>query len=613
MPGLPAILPFNDTLGETIPPDTPHAVSVSLPTWRSNVGYEEGERWVVDKMQCGYPRFFIHKSIQRLAQSIVQQHGSLETDNAMLFPTRSCAIRCRDFIVHQNPTMNDSAIRILEFVAHPDKFSLADSKRVRPRVTAVVYPQELWPTAKVFWQHTGEGVSSRQAEFCQRALDDGTMMKQSSLSPPRTPRLPKGPRRYRKHTSVDHDAGDGVDGNVNGESNAATETSIPDSAQFVEERYGRNLSVEFARQAKLAIRQRIAGSLAIDMDIPQSLEEVADAANERSRDIPGFSVDDVYLYPGGMNSIFHAHRSLKLSRGEMPSIMYGFPYVDTLKVLQKFGPSPTFYGFGSADELDDLERRLESGERYLSLFCEFPGNPLLRTPDLKRIRALADKYDFAVVVDETIGNFLNIHVLPYADVIVSSLTKIFSGDSNVMGGSMILNPQSRYYEGLKHVLETEYEDNQFEEDSVYLERNSRDFVSRSHRVNHNGELIADILRTHPAVKQVNYPKYADTKHYYDACKLPDGGYGGLLSATFYDIEDAKVFYDHLDTQKGPSLGTNFTLASPFVILAHYNELDWAAQYGCEASLVRFSVGLEEAKVLKSIFEFALAAIPGKAS
>lgn len=51
-----------------------------------------------------------------------------------------------------------------------------------------------------------------------------------------------------------------------------------------------------------------------------------------------------------------------------------------------------------------------------------------------RIRALADKYNFAVVVDETVGNFLNVHVLPYADVVVSSLTKVFSGDSNVMGG-----------------------------------------------------------------------------------------------------------------------------------------------------------------------------------
>ena len=68
------------------------------------------------------------------------------------------------------------------------------------------------------------------------------------------------------------------------------------------------------------------------------------------------------------------------------------------------------------------------------MFTEFPGNPLLKSPDLRRIRELADKYDFVVVIDETVGNFLNVNVLPYADVVVSSLTKVFSGDSNVMGG-----------------------------------------------------------------------------------------------------------------------------------------------------------------------------------
>ena len=68
------------------------------------------------------------------------------------------------------------------------------------------------------------------------------------------------------------------------------------------------------------------------------------------------------------------------------------------------------------------------------MFTEFPGNPLLKSPDLRRIRELADKYHFVVVIDETVGNFLNVNVLPYADIVVSSLTKVFSGDSNVMGG-----------------------------------------------------------------------------------------------------------------------------------------------------------------------------------
>ena len=33
------------------------AVSVSLPTWSANVGYEEGEEWVMSRMTTGYPRY----------------------------------------------------------------------------------------------------------------------------------------------------------------------------------------------------------------------------------------------------------------------------------------------------------------------------------------------------------------------------------------------------------------------------------------------------------------------------------------------------------------------------------------------------------------------------
>jgi cystathionine gamma-synthase len=111
-----------------------------------------------------------------------------------------------------------------------------------------------------------------------------------------------------------------------------------------------------------------------------------------------------------------------------------FTYVDTLKILQKWGPGCYFYGYASSADLDSLEQLLENGEKILALFCEFPSNPLLVSPDLHRLRQLADKHDFAIVIDETIGNFINIAVLEAADIVVSSLTKIFSGASNVMGG-----------------------------------------------------------------------------------------------------------------------------------------------------------------------------------
>ena len=123
-----------------------------------------------------------------------------------------------------------------------------------------------------------------------------------------------------------------------------------------------------------------------------------------------------------------------------------FPYTYTLKCLEKWGPGCHFLGKGLDEDIDELERILEresetSTPPALALFTEFPSNPLLRSANLPRLRTLADKYDFLIVVDETIGNFVNVEVLPYADIVVSSLSKIFSGDANVMGGRYVLSSQ----------------------------------------------------------------------------------------------------------------------------------------------------------------------------
>jgi cystathionine gamma-synthase len=231
----------------------------------------------------------------------------------------------------------------------------------------------------------------------------------------------------------------------------------------------------------------------------------------------------------------------------------------------------------------------------------------LTCPDLKRIRRLADEYDFAVVVDETIGTFGNINVLPAADIVVSSLTKIFSGDSNVMGGSIILNTNGRYYKQIKSAMGDVFEDTYWPEDVVFMERNSRDFLNRVDRISTNAEAICATLRKHRSVKDIFYPKYNPSKHHYDEYRLANRGYGGLLSIVFHSRQQAEVFYDSMEIAKGPSLGTNFTLCSPYVLLAHYQELPWAAQFGVPADLVRISVGLEDTDVLRSTFDRALEA------
>jgi cystathionine gamma-synthase len=163
---------------------------------------------------------------------------------------------------------------------------------------------------------------------------------------------------------------------------------------------------------------------------------------------------------------------------------------------------------------------------------------------------------------------------------------------------------------LKKIWNEDYVDNHWAEDSIFLERNSRDFVSRIERIGINAEAICDVLTAHPRVKQVNYPKSSPTRPNYEKCRNPRGNYGGLLSATFHSRADAIAFFDALDTVKGPSLGTNFTLSSPYVILAHYGELDWCKSWGVESDLIRFSVGLEETAKLVGVFRRALEAMEG---
>ncbi|KAK4156405.1 pyridoxal phosphate-dependent transferase [Chaetomidium leptoderma] len=594
-------------LGESIPPHTAHAVSVSLPTWKSNIGYEEGEDWVVGRMSTGYPRFFIHRSIQAFAADIVARVGAKDS-NAFLFPTRQIAARCVCFVKARAPPAVAASLDTVHLVLDSTKPAAEALLSLSPTISAVLCSKEAFPIVKQYWQHTGDGVSSRRAEFCHTLLKDGLLRldDEATTPAPASPKPCRGPKRYQRPSSLDATKATPPPSKLSSDRDVGTGPDTQETSRFLEERFGRNLDVSFVQPAKSAIKRRIAGALRSDSELttaPAPEHEM----ESNSRGVVNLREEDIFLFPCGMSAIFTSHRALLGARGNMKSINFGFSYVDTLKILEKFGPGVVFYGHASESDLDDLEKRLEGGERFLALFCEFPGNPLLTCPNLGRIRQLADKYDFAVVIDETIGTFANINVLPFADIVASSLTKIFSGDCNVMGGSAIFNPNGRYYAALQAWARTEYEDTYWPEDVMFMERNSRDFVSRIDRINANAEAICDVLRDSPLVQAVFYPKHNESRANYEACKLPNGGYGGLLSVVLRRPEQAVAFYDAVDTAKGPSLGTNFTLTSPYVLLAHYQELDWAEEFGVDRSLIRISVGLEETEHIVNVFKAALKA------
>ena len=321
----------------------------------------------------------------------------------------------------------------------------------------------------------------------------------------------------------------------------------------------------------------------------------------------GASAENVFLYPTGMAA---ARGALALAQGCRPgakSIQLGFPYVDVLKIQTVEGPGNHFFPKGEPSDLDAIEA-IVSQETISCVMTEFPGNALLRSVDILKLSRILRQYDVPLIVDDTVSTFVNTRLLPHADILLSSLTKSFSGVGDVMGGSLVFNSASPNFTRFSAEHESRFEDCLWVEDAQVLEINSRDAAERIQRMSETAEALCAFLVDHPKVKHLYYPKY-ETSENYRALMREGGGFGGLFSVVLEDAaRTAPLFYDALRVCKGPSLGNNFTLACPYTLLAHYKELDWVSSIGISPYLVRVSVGLEDKDALIARFEEVLAAL-----
>jgi cystathionine gamma-synthase len=174
-----------------------------------------------------------------------------------------------------------------------------------------------------------------------------------------------------------------------------------------------------------------------------------------------------------------------------------------------------------------------------------------------------------------------------------------------MGGALICNPRSPLHAELKRIVQAQHEELLWPEDAALLAHQAKTFPERMRRHNETGKLIAERLRQHRAVEHVWYPKW-EFAQAYEAVRRPDGGWGALITFLPKNAEvNSPAIYDRLPFCKGPSLGTIFTLACPFTLLAHYTELDWAESCGVSRFLIRISVGLEDPEELWQRLDRAL--------
>eukprot|EP00597_Dinobryon_sp_UTEXLB2267_P009643 CAMPEP_0170092444 /NCGR_PEP_ID=MMETSP0019_2-20121128/25810_1 /TAXON_ID=98059 /ORGANISM="Dinobryon sp., Strain UTEXLB2267" /LENGTH=404 /DNA_ID=CAMNT_0010312877 /DNA_START=243 /DNA_END=1456 /DNA_ORIENTATION=+ len=342
------------------------------------------------------------------------------------------------------------------------------------------------------------------------------------------------------------------------------------------------------------------------------------------------SNDAVAVTVSGMSAIFSAlrlalewHGKSSLSTSPAKMVVFGFPYVDTLKLLSRPELNPggvTFFGQGDAEDLQSLRVLLQQAQgQVAAIFTEFPTNPLLKCPDLTQLTALAAEFDCLLVVDDTISGFANVD--------------LFRSPGGV-GGYAVLKPHeavqwcgqrdgrrldSEWLRQTRRGLEGRSAEYAVPDqgdipplalaDLVPLELNSRDYSQRCARINRTALQLAEWLETQPAVERVYYPGTAaaggDMNYRSVLRGGEDSGFGCLVSLVLKPQYSTQRFHDALKLHKGPSLGTNFSLLCPYTLLAHYNELDWAETFGVSRNLLRLSVGLESFENLRGVFEYAL--------
>ena len=486
-----------EELGRPIP-DSVHAVSVALPRWQDVVGYEEKSLEVMAHLHSGYPRFVIHPLVQELARHI---GGGLP---CLPFPSRRAAELCVEFIRRSSADLSgthrreeaESGVKPDAAILFPPVGGYQAQIVEKDGVYGVVMANLGALAMKVFWQHTGLIVSTRQAE------------------------------------AVLVGRGGDADG----------------------------------AEARRSLRRQLAGFY--------------DCAE-----------DDVFLTPSGMAAQFAALRAVMQRSPGLPTAQLGFPYVDTLKLQQKFGRNAIL--LHDLDTISDDLHALIHRQPLAACFGEIPGNPLLGSADLSRIQPLLHEHRVPLVADDVVATPFNVDLSRHADLIATSLTKFILGTGDAMGGALICHPRSPLHAELKAIVRAQHEELLWGADAAVFDAQARSFPERMRRHNANGLLIAERLRAHPAVEKVWYPKW-EFSEAYEAVRRPDGGWGALVTFLPRNAETASPrIYDNMAVCKGPSLGTVFTLACPFTLLAHYTELDWAESCGVSRYLIRISVGLED--------------------
>ncbi len=286
--------------------------------------------------------------------------------------------------------------------------------------------------------------------------------------------------------------------------------------------------------------------------------------------------------------------------------LYGGTYRLFTRVLSRYGIRFTFVDMA---DLAATRAALEPSTKLI--WAETPTNPLLKLVDIAGIAAFKPA-GCALAVDNTFASpYFQSPLALGADIVVHSTTKYIGGHSDAVGGAAITNDAALAETIAFHQNAVGGVPGPF--DAWLTMRGAKTLAVRMREHARNAQAVAEFLEARDDVERVFYPGLASHPQH-ELAKRQMSGFGGMVSfALRGDGERAFAFAKATKLfSLAESLGGVESLVSIPARMTHGSiPPEDRARRGITDSLVRLSVGIEDAADLLDDLRAALDTTPAR--
>ena len=244
------------------------------------------------------------------------------------------------------------------------------------------------------------------------------------------------------------------------------------------------------------------------------------------------------------------------------------------------------------------------------IWVETPTNPMMNIIDIEAMAQISKAANAMLCVDNTFATpYLQNPLDLGADLVMHSVTKYLGGHSDVVMGALVCNDDAIANEMYR--IQNSSGAVTAPMDSFLVLRGIKTLHLRMQRHCENGAQIATFLQQHPKVAHVYWPGFESHPNH-DVAKKQMRGFGGMISFTLEGnrLEDALSFVKNVEIfALAESLGGVESLIGHPATMTHASiPKDVREKSGVVDSLIRLSVGIEDAQDLIDDLEQALAAL-----